>query len=121
MSTSLNFSDLRVANVRRGEEIFHPLRNWSPTEWACAVANKCGKACGTVESLRLIDNGTNTEKDPSIVTATIKDIADELADTVIYIDLLAARFEIDLGSAVERKFNMASDRMHATVFLARQQ
>lgn len=119
MSTSLNFSDLRVANVRRGEEILRPLRSWSPAEWAYTVAGKCRKACGTVERLRRIDDGTNTEKDPQIRRDAIKRIADELADTVIYIDLLAARFEIDLGSAVERKFNMASDRMKATVFLAR--
>lgn len=35
-------------------------------------------------------------------------IADELADLVIYADLLAARLCIDLGGSVAKKFNIVS-------------
>jgi len=40
----------------------------------------------------------------------IEDIADEIADTIIYLDLLAARLEINLDDAVRRKFNEVSTR-----------
>lgn len=37
-------------------------------------------------------------------------LADELADTFIYLDLLASRCGIDLENAVRQKFNAISDR-----------
>lgn len=44
-------------------------------------------------------------------------IADELADLVIYADLLAERLEIDLGAAVVRKFNKVSERVGSNIRL----
>lgn len=38
-----------------------------------------------------------------------KSFAHEMADIVIYLDLLAARMKIDLGAAVREKFNVVSD------------
>lgn len=42
--------------------------------------------------------------------ATVDDLADELADVVICCDLIASAEGIDLGEAVERKFNATSDK-----------
>ena len=42
--------------------------------------------------------------------ATVDDLADELADVVICCDLIASAEGIDLGGAVERKFNATSDK-----------
>lgn len=39
--------------------------------------------------------------------------ADELADVIIYADLIAARLGIDLGDAVRRKFNEVSELREA--------
>lgn len=62
------------------------------------MAGECGEACNLVKKLR---RGENIHKDH---------IAHELADLVIYADLLAARLNINLGAAVVEKFNMVSDR-----------
>lgn len=45
----------------------------------------------------------------------ISAIADEIADTVIYADLLAARRGIDLGNAVITKFNTVSKRANSDI------
>lgn len=43
-------------------------------------------------------------------TATLKDIADEMGDVVISLDMLATELNIDLGKAVSEKFNKTSDK-----------
>ena len=114
----LSFSELRVTNVQRCEQVFHKIHDWSPTDWACAMAGESGETCNAVKKLRRMDDGTNTAKDPQTIEEAVNLIADELADTIIYADLLAARLNIDLGAAVTRKFNIVSDRMKSTVYLA---
>lgn len=44
-------------------------------------------------------------------TATLDDLADELADGIICLDLTAMDFGIDLFAAVQRKFNRTSDKL----------
>lgn len=104
----LTFEELRQQNVSRVESVFHPLASWTPTDWACAMAGEAGEACNAVKKLRRHADGTNTAKDPATAAECIEAIAVELADTVIYADLLAARLGIDLGDAVRAKFNCVS-------------
>jgi NTP pyrophosphatase (non-canonical NTP hydrolase) len=94
-----------VANVARCEDVFHQLDAWSPTDWACALAGETGEACNLIKKLR---RGEEVESG---------DIARELADVVIYADLLAARCGIDLGEAVRCKFNEVSHRRGSAVLL----
>ena len=44
-------------------------------------------------------------------------VVDELADVVIYLDILAMRLGVDLGAAVMDKFNRVSVRVGSTVRL----
>lgn len=114
MITPLTFNRLRDTNVGRCEEVFHPLLSWSPAEWAVAMAGECGEVCNVVKKLRRLQDGTNTAKDPQTFQECKDLIAAELADTVIYADLLAARLCIDLGDAIKSKFNVVSDRMQSS-------
>lgn len=61
------------------------------------MAGECGEACNLIKKLR------RGEDVPT------EDIAFELADLVIYADLLAERLGIDLGAAVRAKFNFVSE------------
>jgi NTP pyrophosphatase (non-canonical NTP hydrolase) len=79
--------------------------DWSPTDWACAVAGECGEVCNEIKKLR---RGKDVPMDV---------IGDELADTIIYADLLAARLGIDLSEAIVRKFNAVSKKRNLPVFL----
>ena len=113
----MKLSVLRLANVKRCEEVFHPLNDWSPTDWACAMAGEAGEACNAVKKLRRLADGTNTAKDPQTEAECLKAIGAELADTVIYVDLLAARLGLDLSIEVKDKFNEVSRRMNSSVRL----
>jgi NTP pyrophosphatase (non-canonical NTP hydrolase) len=101
----LDFTVLRWANVTRCEVAFHPLEDWSPTDWMTAVAGEVGEAANYIKKMR---------RGEPIATEAI---AKELADAVIYIDLLAARLGIDLGDAVVDKFNEVSDRVSSSIRL----
>lgn len=102
---TLTFSRLREVNVRRCEAAFHPLLSWTPTDWACAMAGEAGEACNLIKKLRRGE----------VVPAEM--IAKELADVIIYADLLAARLGVDLGQSVCSKFNEVSDRRHCDIKL----
>lgn len=39
----IRFSELSEANRQRCEEVFHPIDEWSPTDWACAMGGECGE------------------------------------------------------------------------------
>lgn len=101
----LNFQTLRTVNVKRSEEVFCSMGDWSPTDWACALAGEAGEACNKIKKMR---------RGEAILTV---DIAEELADVVIYTDLLAARLNINLEIAVLTKFNKVSRKRGSTYFL----
>lgn len=113
----LDFKTLRIANVERCEEVFHPVGDWTPTDWACAMAGEAGEVCNAVKKLKRVADGTNTAKDPQTESEAIRDIAAEIADTVIYLDLLASRLGIDMSEAVRYKFNVVSVRMNSSIML----
>lgn len=101
----LTFKKLRKVNVKRCEKAFHKLHDWNDAEWSQAVMGELGEACNFLKKKR---RGENIKK---------RDIAYELADTVIYLDLLAASLGIDLGKVVAEKFNIVSDRKKVDIKL----
>jgi NTP pyrophosphatase (non-canonical NTP hydrolase) len=114
---TLNFARLRDRNVSRCEEVFHKLDDWSPTDWATAMAGECGEACNLIKKLRRLDGADKNLDSDQQRGEFILDTAKELADLVIYADLLAARLGIDLGEAVVQKFNEVSAKRNSTNLL----
>lgn len=105
----LDFSTLRAANVGRCEESFHPLNDWSLPDWATALAGEVGEVCNIVKKLRRVGEAERVGGGTTPIREELMaKLADELADVVIYADLLAARAGIDLGVAVREKFNLVS-------------
>lgn len=92
----LTFDKLKFINARRCEDVYHPIEDWSPTDWGCAMAGEAGETCNKIKKLRRCDD------------IPLKEIGEELADTVIYADLLATRLGLDLGKCVIDKFNKDS-------------
>ncbi len=95
-NTRISFDTLREANIKRSEEKVFPSQNWSLAQWACAMAGEAGEACNIVKK---IFRGDDIAKDA---------LEKELADVIIYCDLLAKAAGIDLGEAVINKFNEVS-------------
>lgn len=108
MSHSLSFAQFREINVKRCEESYFPLEAWNASDWGNALAGEVGEACDVAKKMRRAETNPNLES-----TVTVEDLAKELADVVAYADLMAARFGIDLGQAVARKFNEVSDRVNS--------
>jgi NTP pyrophosphatase (non-canonical NTP hydrolase) len=122
----LSFDDLRTANTERCEQSFHGVDEWSPTDWAAALAGEAGEACNLIKKIRrmgetpeLIEQKISESGDTTAfeLAEMIHQVGLELADVVTYADLLAARLGIDLGYVVSHKFNIVSDRVGSSVTL----
>lgn len=88
---------------------------WSVSDWLMAMAGEAGEACNAGKKLRRIEEDiANLSVDPARQLTTkesaLDKIAEELADTVIYCDLVAARIGRPLLGAVRKKFNEVSER-----------
>lgn len=101
-------SELRKKGIERCEApkprgFNHKLSNWTPLEWGGAAAGEMGELCNLLKKLRRGDQ-------PSMA-----DIASEIGDVVIYLDLLAARLNIDLEWAIVHTFNMKSEEIGSDI------
>lgn len=82
--------------------------DWSLSDWSNAVTGELGEAANIIKKIR--------RGDLSLAEARV-DLAKELADVQIYLDILAFRAGVDLGQATVNKFNEVSDRVGAPVYL----
>lgn len=88
-----------------------PGSDWSFGEWMCALAGEVGEAANIIKKIKRGD---------VTLAEVAQDLAGELADIQIYLDLLALQAGVDLGDATITKFNQVSLRVHATVMLDHQ-
>lgn len=119
LATGLNLALLRVINAARcrrwhGADSTYagtPPRStqWSGADWATAMGGECGEAQNVVKKLRRGESGTPSARDPGR-DELLLELGDELADTLLYADLLANYYGIDLSEAIVRKFNAVSER-----------
>ncbi len=109
-----NFSWSAFSKVNRyrsesAEGFNHPLSGWSLSDWMVALTGELGEAANVLKKLNRcrdgINGNTNTE-----VELKAKFVA-ELADTFIYLDLLAQAAGIDLPAAVVETFNNKSEQL----------
>jgi NTP pyrophosphatase (non-canonical NTP hydrolase) len=109
---ALTFKKLHKINSRRSSQ-FHSGDEWTPMDWGCALAGEVGEACNFIKKLRRlgkVDNALLRDEPNKKQKDFIKEIGKELADVILYADLLADCLGIDLGKAVIEKFNEISDR-----------
>ena len=112
----LTFRTLRAANLQR-LPLFKDAKgrtchgekdgpDWSPAQWLQAVVGELGEYANLRKKCERGDL-TPEEAKPML--------ADELADVVIYLDILAAQLGIDLGEAVMHKWNKTSEKVGAPI------
>lgn len=115
MMHNLRFSTLRAANLARLPQFrnangdrSHPKpdgSDWSLNDWMTAVCGEVGELANLLKKVRREDFTLNEKK---------QEIADEIADVAIYLDILAMRCGVDLGQAIAEKFNATSRKVGAT-------
>lgn len=108
----MDFKDFSVFNRRRCEAqrgFNHVLSSWSLSDWMTAVAGELGEAANIAKKLNRVRDGIpgNSETPDALKAA----LADEIADTFIYLDLLAQSQGINLEDAVVSKFNRTSKKI----------
>lgn len=82
--------------------------DWSLNDWFTATGGELGELGNLLKKIRRGDT-TLDEARP--------EVAKELADVQIYLDILAFRCGVDLGQATIDKFNEVSKRIDVEVYL----
>ena len=109
----MDFSDLRGPNVRRAQRWHQGFPNgddgWTIADWSNAMCGEAGEAANIVKKIRRFETGISGLDE--VTRETLEQwLAAELADVIIYADLLAAYCGIDLSEAIREKFNRVSVR-----------
>lgn len=91
--------------------------DWSLREWSDAVTGEHGELANLLKKLHRGDTGEVQQFTITNETDR-KEVAKEIADVAIYLDILAYRCGVDLGSAIISKFNEVSKRVEVPVFLS---
>lgn len=87
----------------------HRLDSWTLSDWLTAAAGELGEAANAIKKLNRVRDGIpgNTETPDQLRLA----LADELADTAIYLDLLAQAAGFDLEEIREARFQATSRKI----------
>lgn len=111
----LTFKALRSANTARCPlfknakgETQHSGRDWSPNDWMVSTFGELGEAANVMKKVRRGDF-TMHEARPKL--------AQEFADTIIYLDMLAAECGINLSEAIMETFNAKSAQLELPLFI----
>ena len=119
MTDGLTFNTLRGGNTARLPEFKNKHghtahsqadgSDWNRAEWFEAVVGELGEYANNSKKAR---RGDLTSEEFQ------REAARELADVVIYLDLLAFRLGINLGEAVMETFNRKSQQVGSTIRLS---
>ncbi len=103
------FSQMNRKRCEAPNGFNHALQSWSLSDWFTATMGELGEAANIAKKLNRVRDGIpgNTES-PDELRANL---ADELADTFIYLDLLAQSQGICLQEAVRTKFAKTSAKI----------
>lgn len=112
----LTFAALRLANTlrlpqfknRRGRpaHIMADGSDWSLNDWYTAASGEMGELGSILKQVRRGDLPLKQARES---------IGKEIADVVIYLDILSKQLGLELGDIVESKFNEVSVRVGASV------
>lgn len=105
----MTFQEFSEANRRRCIDpngFNHSIESWDTSDWVVAVMGELGESANLVKKLNRERDGVrgNTET----VMALRAKLATEIADTFIYLDLLAQSLGLDLAVEVAATWNAKS-------------
>jgi len=122
MGYLLTFSTLRAVNAQRArrwhegfpDAIDEP-SDWTGADWSNAAAGEMGEAANVVKKLRRLETGIRqaeqgSEPDDAYRAMLLQKLAKEIGDTVIYLDLLATFYGLQMEDCVTGAFNGVSVR-----------
>lgn len=105
----MDWSNFREINVTRAKTVFSVYDNGGPLFFATALAGELGELCNLVkkkERARL--GGPDIGHSTRLAGITQERLKDEIGGIVVYLDLLASLYGIDIEDAVRTTFNRVS-------------
>lgn len=105
----MKFQEFSEINRRRCESpngFGHSLESWSLSDWMTAVTGELGEAANIVKKLNRVRDGIPGNKETEAELRT--KLRNEIADTFIYLDLMAQSAGFHIEEAVIEKFNAKS-------------
>ena len=110
MTDGITFNVLREANRRRQQE--WPGNDKADLAFrAIELAGEAGEVSEAIKKFLRAQRGIKGS------TATRDDVAQEMGDLLVSLDLLADALGINLGDAVRRKFNATSEKYGMRTYL----
>jgi NTP pyrophosphatase (non-canonical NTP hydrolase) len=107
--SDLTFDQVSETNRARCKVWHQSGSGWTGADWSNAMCGEAGETANVVKKLRRSECGMPGSLDPD--SERLREmLSAELADTFLYLDLLATFYEIDLPAAIISKFNSVSER-----------
>jgi len=103
------FSEMNLKRCEHPNGFNHKLNSWSTSDWMTATLGELGEAANIVKKLNRVRDGIpgNKETESELKAA----LADEIADTYIYLDLLAQSLGLIMSDIVDHKFRKTSKKI----------
>jgi hypothetical protein len=115
----MDMQEFSKANRTRCESLDgfnHRLNSWSLSDWMTATLGELGEAANIVKKLNRVRDGIPGNKGLAETELWIG-FQNEIADTFIYLDLMAQAAGFDLAAAVRVKFDEKSREIGYPVIL----
>lgn len=113
LAANLTFRTLSTVNAERANRwhqgFGYGTGDWTISDWYTATSGELGEAGNVIKKIRRMETGHPGANDlwvPGLYEA----LEAELADTAIYLDLLATYAGVNLAAAIVDKFNAVSVR-----------
>ena len=108
----MNMTDFSRMNLKRCEAkngFNHKLNSWSLSDWMTATMGELGEAANVAKKLNRVRDGIigNDKTETELHSMLL----DEIADTFIYLDLMAQSVGFYLEDAVKIKFKKTSQKI----------
>lgn len=111
----MDFKTLSDIHRKRQEE-YHDINLWSTLEWAGSMCGEAGEAANIAKKIKRIDCGSK-KKSKKSREELVRHLGEELADTVLYADLIAISLGLELEDLIKDKFNKDSLKDGSKYFL----
>lgn len=107
------FAHITRKNTSRAKD-WHGEQQWSLLEWSGAMCGEAGEIANTAKKLRRLEQAINPESKGGNTAETraalLEALGEEIADTFLYLNLLAAEAGVDMWHVIQSKFNQVSER-----------
>ncbi len=104
-------SQLRDVNLTRCQRWHGPdgVNQWPLEMWGLAAAGEMGETCNVIKKIRRQEDNLAQGSITNLAELQVQ-LSMEIGDTLVYLDLLAARAGLDLEDCIRSTFNRVSVR-----------